>query len=134
MGTRQPSFAGVNIIIKGTKTVTTTGFDGEYSIKASPTDVLVFSFIGFQNKEIAVGSQSKLDIALGEDTNKLNEVVVIGYGTQKKSDLTGSVSVVNLESAKKVVTYDACKNASRTSSRCYGTIFRRTRRVCKCED
>ena len=100
---------GVNIIIKGTKTVTTTGFDGEYSIKASPTDVLVFSFIGFQNKELAVGSQSKIDIALGEDTNKLNEVVVIGYGTQKKSDLTGSVSVVNLESAKKVVTYDAAK-------------------------
>lgn len=100
---------GVNIIIKGTKTVATTGFDGEYSIKASPNDVLVFSFIGFQNKEVVVGGQSKIDVALGEDTNKLNEVVVIGYGTQKKSDLTGSVSVVNLESAKKVVTYDAAK-------------------------
>lgn len=100
---------GVNIMIKGTKTVTTTGFDGEYSIKASPNDVLVFSFIGFQNKEIAVGSQSKIDVGLGEDTNKLNEVVVIGYGSQKKADLTGSVSVVNLESAKKTVTYDAAK-------------------------
>ncbi|QSW91229.1 TonB-dependent receptor [Flavobacterium endoglycinae] len=100
---------GVNIMIKGTKTVATTGFDGEYSIKASPNDVLVYSFIGFQNKEITVGSQSKIDVALGEDTNKLNEVVVIGYGSQKKADLTGSVSVVNLESAKKTVTYDAAK-------------------------
>ena len=100
---------GVNILIKGTKTVATTGFDGEFSIKASPNDVLVFSFIGFQNQELTVGNQSKVNIALVEDTNKLNEVVVIGYGTQKKSDLTGSVSVVNMESAKKTVTYDAAK-------------------------
>jgi TonB-linked SusC/RagA family outer membrane protein len=100
---------GVNIMIKGTKTVATTGFDGEFSIKASFTDILVFSFIGFQNQEIAVGNQSKINIALSEDTNKLNEVVVIGYGTQKKSDLTGSISVVDMESAKKTVTYDPAK-------------------------
>ncbi|WP_281231199.1 SusC/RagA family TonB-linked outer membrane protein [Flavobacterium gelatinilyticum] len=100
---------GVNIVIKGTKTVAVSGFDGEYTINASPNDVLVFSFIGFINKEITVGSQTKVNAVLTEDTNKLNEVVVIGYGTQKKSDLTGSVSVVNLESAKKTVTYDAAK-------------------------
>lgn len=100
---------GVNIMIKGTKTVVTTGFDGEYSIKASPNDVLIFSFIGFQNQEIAVGNQSKISIALSEDTNKLNEVVVVGYGTQKKSDLTGSISVVDMESAKKTITYDPAK-------------------------
>lgn len=100
---------GVNIMIKGTKTVATTGFDGEYSIKASANDILVFSFIGFQNQEILVGNQSKVTIALSEDTNKLNEVVVVGYGTQKKSDLTGSISVVDMESAKKTVTYDPAK-------------------------
>jgi len=100
---------GVNIIIKGTKTVAVTGFDGEYSIKASPNDVLIFSFIGFQNKELAVGNQSKVDAALSEDTNKLNEVVVVGYGTQKKSNLTGSISVVDMESAKKTITYDPAK-------------------------
>ncbi|WP_428230647.1 SusC/RagA family TonB-linked outer membrane protein [Flavobacterium sp.] len=100
---------GVNILIKGTKTVSTTGFDGEYSIKASPNDVLVFSFIGFQNQEILVGNQLKVSIALSEDTNKLNEVVVVGYGTQKKSDLTGSISVVDMESAKKTITYDPAK-------------------------
>jgi TonB-linked SusC/RagA family outer membrane protein len=102
-------FPGVNIMIKGTKTVATTGFDGEYSIKASANDILVFSFIGFQNQEILVGNQSKVTIALSEDTNKLNEVVVVGYGTQKKSDLTGSISVVDMESAKKTVTYDPAK-------------------------
>ncbi|PXY45032.1 SusC/RagA family TonB-linked outer membrane protein [Flavobacterium hydrophilum] len=100
---------GVNVTIKGTKTGTTTGFDGQYSIKASPNDVLVFSFIGYQNKEVPVGNQSKVDIALGEDSNKLNEVVVIGYGTQKKGDLTGSISVVNMEDAKKTITYDPAK-------------------------
>ena len=100
---------GVNIMIKGTKTVTTTGFDGQYSIKASPNDVLVFSFIGFKNQEATVGNQSKVDVTLGEDTNKLNEVVVVGYGTQKKSDLTGSVSVVNMDDAKKTISYDVAK-------------------------
>lgn len=100
---------GVNIMIKGTKTVAVTGFDGEYSIKASPNDVLVYSFIGFQPQEITVANQSKINVTLSEDTNKLNEVVVVGYGTQKKSDLTGSISVVDMEAAKKTVTYDPAK-------------------------
>ncbi len=100
---------GVNVMIKGTKTVAVTGFDGEYTIKASANDVLVFSFIGFQNQEITLGNQSRVDVTLSEDTNKLNEVVVVGYGTQKKSDLTGSISVVDMESAKKTVTYDPAK-------------------------
>lgn len=100
---------GVNIMIKGTKTSTTTGFDGEYSIKASPNDVLVFSFIGYNKQEIVVGSQSNVSIVLKEESNSLNEVVVIGYGTQKKGDLTGSVSVVNMADAKKTVTYDPAK-------------------------
>ena len=100
---------GVNIMIKGTKTAVTTGFDGEYSIKASPNNVLVFSFLGYQKQEVTVGTQSTVNIALGEDTNKLNEVVVVGYGTQKKGDLTGSISVVNMADAKKTVTYDPAK-------------------------
>ncbi|TDD99452.1 SusC/RagA family TonB-linked outer membrane protein [Flavobacterium cellulosilyticum] len=100
---------GVNVIVKGSKTVAVTGFNGEYEIKASPTDILVFSYIGSVNKEITVGNQTKINISLKEDVNKLDEVVVIGYGTQRKSDLSGSVGVVNMESAKKIVTYDSAK-------------------------
>lgn len=103
------SLPGVNVSIKGTTTVAVTGFDGEYSLKAEPKDVLVFSYIGFSNQEITVGSKSQINIVLNDDLNKLDEVVVIGYGTQKKSDLSGSVGVVNMESAKKTVTYDAAK-------------------------
>jgi TonB-dependent starch-binding outer membrane protein SusC len=103
------SLPGVNVSIKGTNTVTVTGFDGEYSIKATPKDVLVFSYIGFANQETTVGNKSQINIVLNDNLNKLDEVVVIGYGTQKKSDLSGSVAVVNMESAKKTVTYDAAK-------------------------
>ncbi|MFV8374773.1 SusC/RagA family TonB-linked outer membrane protein [Flavobacterium sp. LB1P71] len=103
------SLPGVNVSIKGTNTVTVTGFDGQYSIKATSKDVLVFSYIGFSNQEITVGNKSQINIALNDDLNKLDEVVVIGYGTQKKSDLSGSVGIVNMESAKKTVTYDAAK-------------------------
>lgn len=74
---------GVNVLIKGTKTVVVTGFSGEYEIKAAANDILVFSYIGSTNKEVTVGSQTKINVALKEDVNKLDEVVVIGYGTQK---------------------------------------------------
>lgn len=100
---------GVNVLVKGTNTVTVTGLDGEYAIKASPKDILVFSYLGYSNQEMIVGNKTQLNIALSDNLNKLDEVVVIGYGTQKKSDLTGSVSVVNMDNAKKTVTYDAAK-------------------------
>ncbi|WP_367755789.1 SusC/RagA family TonB-linked outer membrane protein [Flavobacterium sp. WC2430] len=100
---------GVNVLVKGTNTVTVTGLDGEYSIKASPKDILVFSYLGYSNQEMIIGNKTQLNIALSDNLNKLDEVVVIGYGTQKKSDLTGSVSVVNMDNAKKTVTYDAAK-------------------------
>lgn len=100
---------GVNVLIKGTNTVAVTGFDGEYSIKASSKDVLVFSYIGFANQEVTVGNKSQVNIVLNDDLNKLDEVVVVGYGTQKKSDLTGAVSVVNVADAKKTVSYDVAK-------------------------
>ncbi|MDI1305263.1 TonB-dependent receptor [Flavobacterium sp. AED] len=100
---------GVNVLIKGTNKVVVTGFDGEYSIKADSNDILVFSYIGFANQEVTVGNKSQLNIVMNDDLNKLNEVVVVGYGTQKKSDLTGSVSVVNMDNAKKTVSYDVAK-------------------------
>ncbi len=100
---------GVNILIKGTNTVTTTDLDGQYSIKAAPSDILIFSYISYASQEITVGTKTQINVALKDDLTALDEVVVIGYGTQRKSDLSGSVGVVNMESAKKTVTYDAAK-------------------------
>lgn len=88
---------GVNIIIKGTSVGTVTGTDGSYSVQASPESVLQFSYIGMQSLEIVVGNQSVISVTLQSDVAQLQDVVVIGYGTIKKRDLTGSVSRVSSE-------------------------------------
>ncbi|WP_243739338.1 SusC/RagA family TonB-linked outer membrane protein [Flavicella sediminum] len=80
--------------LKGTSVGTSTDFDGNFTIKANAQSVLVISYVGYATKEVLVGNQSKLRVLLESD-NQLDEVVVIGYGTQKKSDLTGSVSSVS---------------------------------------
>jgi len=85
---------GVNVIKKGTATGTTTDVSGVFSIEATSGDVLVFSFIGYASQEIRVGTQTNIAIELAEDVLALSEVVVVGYGTQKKSDLTGSIASV----------------------------------------
>ncbi|WP_200976835.1 TonB-dependent receptor [Echinicola sp. 20G] len=85
----------VNVLLKGTTRGTTTDIDGNYTIDVnSPDDVLVFSFIGFEPKEYKVNNQSKIDVQLQGNTKQLDEVVVVGYGTQRKADLTGSVGSV----------------------------------------
>ncbi|GAA3575082.1 TonB-dependent receptor [Snuella lapsa] len=89
---------GVSIIIKGTNLGTTTDFDGNYSINVqNPNDVLVFSYIGYGTKEIAVNNQSTINVTLDEAASELEEVVVVGYGTEKKINLTGSVGTVQSE-------------------------------------
>lgn len=93
---------GVNVIIKGTNTGTITDIDGNYSLEAAAEDTLVFSFIGFETMEVPVGSTSDYTIRLRPDVRQLDELVVVGYGTQKKSDLTGSVSAVNAEDVSNV--------------------------------
>ncbi|CAN0538080.1 unnamed protein product, partial [Scytosiphon promiscuus] len=77
---------GVSIILKGTTNGTVANVDGSYSITADENAVLQYSYIGFTSQEILVGSQSVIDVALLPDAEQLEEVVVIGYGTQKKSD------------------------------------------------
>ncbi len=90
---------GVNIIEKGTANSTSTDFDGKYSIKLTKSEaILNFSFVGFKTKEVPTAGKTKLDVSLAEDSNTLNEVIVVGYGTVKKSDLTGAVS--NLSGAE----------------------------------
>ncbi|WP_228526622.1 MULTISPECIES: TonB-dependent receptor [unclassified Flavobacterium] len=94
---------GVNILEKGTKNGTSSDFDGRYKIKLTNSKaVLSFSFIGFKTKEVSADGKTKLDVSLAEDSNSLNEVVVIGYGTAKKSDLTGAVSTISGSDLKKV--------------------------------
>ena len=89
---------GVNVLVKGTATGTVTDVDGNYSLSVDNGDgILVFSSIGYTTREIAVNGRTTIDVALTEDVQSLEEVVVIGYGTQKKSDLTGSVSSVKSE-------------------------------------
>lgn len=89
---------GVNVLVKGTTNGTITDFNGEYSIQdVSTNDILVISYIGYITQEIPVGNNSTLNILLKEDSQAIDEVVVIGYGVQKKSDLTGSVGSVNNE-------------------------------------
>ncbi len=86
---------GVNVVVKGTLTGTITGINGEYSLQAQPGDILVFTFIGYLQQEVAVGNQTVVNVALQTDVQALDEVVVIGYGTVKKSDRTGSVTAVS---------------------------------------
>ena len=93
---------GVSILIKGTNTGTSTDFDGNYSLNAKQGDVLVFTYIGFVTQEIPVKEQRQINVVLQEDIAQLNEVVVVGYGTQKKSDITGSVASFDTERLEKL--------------------------------
>ena len=94
-GNHQP-LPGVSVAVKNTNTGTTTGVDGSYMLDIpSAQDTLVFSYLGFTSQTIAVGGKTTLDIVLSNAATDLNEVVVVGYGTQKKKDLTGAVSVVD---------------------------------------
>ena len=89
---------GVNVLVKGTTNGTITDLDGNFTIQGvSATDVIVVSYIGYITSETTVGSQSEFNIVLKEDSETLDEVVVIGYGTVKRRDLTGSVASVSGE-------------------------------------
>lgn len=98
---------GVSILLKGTTRGTTTDLDGKYSIAAPSNGVLVFSFIGYTNTEETVGSRTKIDITLNPDVANLEEVVVVGYGTQKKSQLTGAISSVGNKEIQELPITDA---------------------------
>ena len=88
--------SGVNIIIEGTVTGTITGPDGSYTINVpGPQSVLVFSFIGMTSQKFIVGNQQIIDVSLKSDLAMLEEVVVTGYGTQKKKDVTGAIAVIS---------------------------------------
>ena len=94
---------GVNVIVKGSRTGAVTDLDGKFQLEVPANATLVISYVGYKSREVAVRSRAILDaVQLSPDNHVLDQVVVVGYGTQKKADLTGSVSIVNAEDLKKV--------------------------------
>jgi len=85
---------GANIIVKGTTNGTTTGIDGDFSLEVPDNTVLRITYVGYVEQEITIGNQTSLTIRLQEDSQTINEVVVVGYGTQKKATVTGAISQV----------------------------------------
>lgn len=99
--TGQP-LVGVSIIIKGSTSGVVTDIDGRFTLNANPNDVLVFSYIGMNPVEITVDNRNTINITMHEDTTLIDELVVIGYGTVKKSNLSGAVSTVSTKDLQKI--------------------------------
>ena len=85
---------GISVVVKGTSNGCITDLDGKYELTVNPTDILVYSYVGYNSQEIAVELKTKIDVRLSVKTEVLDEVVVVGYGVQNKSHLTGSISKV----------------------------------------
>jgi TonB-linked SusC/RagA family outer membrane protein len=96
---------GVNVLLKGTQRGTSTNADGEFELTVpSQKSVLVFSYVGYKQKEVVVGSQDRLEVQLAEDVSGLEEVVVVGYGTQERGEVTSSISSVSSDEIGKQTT------------------------------
>src|SRR5690606_21585429 len=93
---------GVTVSVQGTGIGTATDVEGRYSLSVPEGSTLIFSFIGFESQNIAVGERSVIDVVLSEDMASLDEVVVVGYGTMRKQDVTGAVSMVDLDNVKDI--------------------------------
>ncbi len=93
---------GVNVLEKGTSNGAVTDVSGAYSISPNANATLVFSYIGMQTKEVAVGNQTTINVTLDYDQKSLNEVVVVGYTSSKKEDLTGAIAVVDMAPLKNI--------------------------------
>lgn len=100
--TSQESLIGVSILEKGTSNGTITDIDGNFSINVAADAVLTFSYVGYENQDISVAGRSKIDVALTAASTILNEVVVVGYGTMEKNNVTGAITTVNVEDIQKV--------------------------------
>ena len=98
------SLPGVNVVVKGSSHGTITDFDGMFNLEVMPESILTFSYIGYNTKEIKIQKAQSLKVTLKENTKDLEEVIVVGYGTQRKSDLTGSVVSVKADDVNAVPT------------------------------
>ncbi len=88
---------GTNVVVKGTTNGTQTDFDGNYNIAAASNGVLIFSYLGYVTKEMAISGNSNINVSLVDDAQALSEVVVVAYGTTTKKDLTGAIAVIGAE-------------------------------------
>ncbi|MCX2681754.1 TonB-dependent receptor [Galbibacter sp. EGI 63066] len=89
---------GASVLVKGTSTGTTTDFDGNYTLQNVPSDaILVFSFVGFAPQEVAVNNQTNINVSLEADSQQLDEIVVVGYTSERKVDVTGAITVVDIQ-------------------------------------
>ena len=91
---------GANVVVKGTTNGTVTDVDGNFTLEVSSKSILLVSYIGYAPQEVTVGNLQSINVKLREDTEMLDEVVVVGYGTQKKSDVTTAVASVSSENLK----------------------------------
>ncbi len=93
---------GVSVVLKGTQRGTTTNAEGQFQIEVpdAGSSTVVFSFVGYVSQEVVVGNQSTLQIAMTPESKALNEVVVVGYGVQKKADLTGAIATISADKIK----------------------------------
>ena len=93
---------GASVVVKGTTNGTITDFDGNFTLSADANSTLVISFVGYVTQEIALSGNTSVNVLLKEDTQMLDDVVVIGYGTQKKADLASSIAVLDTKELSKV--------------------------------
>src|SRR5690606_18763420 len=92
---------GATVLVKGTSSGTSSDFDGNYSINANQGATLVFSFVGYTSKEVAVGASNTINVTLEEDVQALEEVVVVAYGSQTRQSIVGAVTVVSSDIIEK---------------------------------
>ena len=101
------SVPGANVFVEGTQNATSTDFDGKFTINAKTGDVLKFSFIGFKTQSVTVGTQKVINVVLQSEAADLKEVVVIGYGTQKRTTVTSAITQVSGDNLTKTNTVNA---------------------------
>ncbi|WP_291967666.1 SusC/RagA family TonB-linked outer membrane protein [Maribacter sp.] len=112
----QGPLPGASVLVKGTTTGAQTDFDGNYSLTVNNGEVLVFSYIGYATQEISVDGQSLINVTLEEDASKLDEVVVLGYTTKKKGEVTGSLSTISSEAIEQSSSKDIAKSLAGRAS------------------
>ncbi len=120
---RKNSLPGVNVVVKGSKSGVATDLNGKYQISANAGDVIVFSFLGSQTAQVSYKGETTLNVTLKEDNQQLNEVVVVGYGQVKRSDVTGSVASIKAEQIEQANKVDAISALQGQSA---GVVVQRT--------